>query len=48
MHIGMIVGIGPAATDYYRYLISAMAKAGFDRSWHMPQNCPLKSRSIVL
>ncbi len=29
MHIGMIVGIGPAATDYYyRYLISAMAKAG--------------------
>jgi len=31
MHIGMIVGIGPAATDYYyRYLISAMAKAGHD------------------
>jgi aspartate racemase len=31
MHIGMIVGIGPAATDYYyRYLISAMAKEGRD------------------
>lgn len=31
MHIGMIVGIGPAATDYYyRYLISAMAKTGCD------------------
>jgi aspartate racemase len=31
MHIGMIVGIGPAATDYYyRYLISAMAAAGQD------------------
>ncbi len=31
MHIGMIVGIGPAATDYYyRYLISAMAKDGRD------------------
>jgi aspartate racemase len=31
MHIGMIVGIGPAATDYYyRHLISAMAKAGHD------------------
>jgi aspartate racemase len=31
MHIGMIVGIGPAATDYYyRYLISTMAKAGRD------------------
>jgi aspartate racemase len=31
MHIGMIVGIGPTATDYdYRYLISAMAKAGCD------------------
>jgi len=31
MHIGMIVGIGPAATDYYyRYLTSAMAKAGCD------------------
>jgi aspartate racemase len=29
MHIGMIVGIGPAATDYYyRYLISAVAKEG--------------------
>jgi aspartate racemase len=31
MHIGMIVGIGPAATDYYyRYLISASAQAGRD------------------
>lgn len=31
MHIGMIVGIGPAATDfYYKYLISAMAKEGRD------------------
>lgn len=31
MHIGMIVGIGPAATDYYyRYLISALAKDGGD------------------
>lgn len=29
MHIGLIVGIGPAATDfYYRYLISALSKAG--------------------
>jgi len=31
MHIGLIVGIGPAATDYYyRYLISAFARAGRD------------------
>jgi aspartate racemase len=31
MHIGMIVGIGPAATDfYYRYLIAALARAGHD------------------
>lgn len=31
MHIGLIVGIGPAATDYYyRYLISAMAREGCD------------------
>ena len=31
MHIGLIVGIGPAATDYYyRYLISALAHAGQD------------------
>ena len=31
MHIGLIVGIGPAATDYYyRYLISAVARAGRD------------------
>jgi aspartate racemase len=31
MHIGLIVGIGPAATDYYyRYLISASARAGHD------------------
>lgn len=34
MHIGMIVGIGPAATDYYyRYLISAMAKQ--ERDLHL-------------
>jgi len=31
MHIGLIVGIGPAATDfYYRYLIAAAARAGHD------------------
>jgi aspartate racemase len=31
MHIGLIVGIGPAATDYYyRYLISAAARLGGD------------------
>lgn len=31
MHIGLIVGIGPAATDYYyRYLICALARAGQD------------------
>jgi aspartate racemase len=31
VHIGLIVGIGPAATDfYYRYLISALARAGQD------------------
>ena len=31
MHIGMIVGVGPAATDYYyRYLIAALARAGQD------------------
>ena len=31
MHIGLIVGIGPAATDYYyRSLISAAARAGKD------------------
>jgi aspartate racemase len=31
MHIGMIVGIGPAATDYYyRQLIATMAHAGVD------------------
>ena len=31
MHIGMIVGIGPAATDfYYRYLIASLARAGKD------------------
>jgi aspartate racemase len=31
MHIGLIVGIGPAATDfYYRYLIAAFARAGRD------------------
>jgi aspartate racemase len=29
MHIGLIVGIGPAATDYYyRTLISALARVG--------------------
>jgi len=29
MHIGLIVGIGPAATDfYYRHLIAALAQAG--------------------
>lgn len=29
MHIGLIVGIGPAATDYYyRHLISALARVG--------------------
>jgi aspartate racemase len=31
MHIGLIVGIGPAATDfYYRYLISALSRTGLD------------------
>jgi aspartate racemase len=31
MHIGLIVGIGPAATDYYyRTLIAAAARAGHD------------------
>lgn len=31
MHIGLIVGIGPAATDfYYRHLIKALASAGKD------------------
>jgi aspartate racemase len=31
MHIGLIVGIGPAATDYYyRHLISAAARSGKD------------------
>lgn len=31
MHIGLIVGIGPAATDfYYRHLIAACSKAGRD------------------
>ena len=36
MHIGLIVGIGPAATDfYYRYLISALARAGCDLSLTM-------------
>ncbi len=31
MHIGLIVGIGPAATDfYYRYLIAAAARIGRD------------------
>jgi aspartate racemase len=36
MHIGLIVGIGPAATDYYyRYLITALAHAGHDLSLTM-------------
>jgi aspartate racemase len=36
MHIGLIVGIGPAATDfYYRYLISALGRAGRDLSLTM-------------
>lgn len=31
MHVGMIVGIGPAATDYYyRHLITTMAREGRD------------------
>lgn len=31
MHIGLIVGIGPAATNYYdRHLIAALASAGLD------------------
>jgi aspartate racemase len=31
MHIGLIVGIGPAATDYYyRFLIAAAARVGGD------------------
>jgi len=31
MHLGLIVGIGPAATDYYyRYLIGAFTRAGAD------------------
>src|SRR5215467_4604510 len=31
MHVGMIVGIGPAATDYYyRYLIKAFGLANRD------------------
>ncbi len=31
MHLGLIVGIGPAATDYYyRYLISAFTRSGVD------------------
>lgn len=35
MHIGLIVGIGPAATDYYRHLISALAGAGLNLSLTM-------------
>ena len=36
MHIGLIVGIGPAATDYYyRQLISAAARAGKDLEFTM-------------
>jgi aspartate racemase len=31
MHVGLIVGIGPAATDlYYRFLIATMATRGID------------------
>lgn len=31
MHLGLIVGIGPAATDYYyRYLIGAFARSGVE------------------
>ena len=31
MHLGLIVGIGPAATDYYyRYLIGAFTRSGID------------------
>jgi len=31
MHLGLIVGIGPASTDYYyRYLINAFSKAGLE------------------
>jgi aspartate racemase len=31
MHVGLVVGIGPAATDlYYRYLIAALAARGID------------------
>jgi hypothetical protein len=31
MHIGLIVGIGPAATDCYRrFLVSTFAQAGAD------------------
>jgi len=31
MHVGLIVGIGPAATDlYYRFLIATMAACGVD------------------
>jgi aspartate racemase len=31
MHVGLIVGIGPAATDiYYRFVIAAMAARGVD------------------
>ena len=31
MHLGLIVGLGPAATEYhYRHLISALARTGQD------------------
>jgi aspartate/glutamate racemase len=31
MHVGLIVGIGPAATDlYYRFLITTLAARGVD------------------
>jgi len=31
MHVGLIVGVGPAATDlYYRFLITTLAARGVD------------------
>lgn len=36
MHIGLIVGIGPAATDYYyRYLINSLARNSHDLTMTM-------------
>jgi len=49
MHIGLIVGIGPGATDYYyRYLISALARAGQDLELtmaHADANTLLRNQS---